>query len=212
MFIPKKSRIFEHLVRQSNIIQEAARTFHRITHDWKQLKEGSDALVKLEYQGDECVHTITDEIEEIFILPLDKEDIKELTDVLDDIVDNLEQTANRLSIYKIPSSNEALRSFSELILETVQHIHRGILMVQEHRFASEEFTACCEKLHELETQGDRLHRGILEELMSQKPPHFNGKDPLFIVKWKEIFQTLEDTLDVCETMAIIFVRLRIKYR
>ncbi len=212
MFLPKKSKVFERLVEQSLILKEAVQIFQNIVNDWKQLNDGCSRLGTLESKADKFVHNITEDIEKTFILPLDKEDIKELTESLDDIIDNLEQVANRLHIYKIPKSNQPLKDFSLLISEAVQKIHQGILMIKEGQITSKNFALGIEKLHEIENQGDGLHRKVLENMMGDGLLDFDGKNPLSIIKWKEVFQTLEDTLDKCEDFAAIFERLRIKYR
>ncbi|MEM2088973.1 MAG: DUF47 family protein [Thermoproteota archaeon] len=211
MFLPRKTRIFEALVKQSSIILEAVETFQRMMDDWSKLEEDSAALEKMERASDELVHGITDEIESAFILPLDKEDIKRLTELLDDIMDNLEQAASRLNIYEIRNSNQALKDFSELVSQSTRKVHDGIMMIKEHKLTSHEFTSCIESLHELENRGDRLHRKILKDMMRGHSPEYDGENPLSIIKWKEIFQTLEDTLDVCEDLAAFFGMLRIKY-
>jgi len=211
MFIPRKTRIFDALVKQSSIILEAVETFQRMVEDWSRLEEGSAALEKMERASDELVHEITDEIESAFILPLDKEDIKRLTELLDDIMDNLEQVASRLNIYEIPNSNQALKDFSELVLQSTRKVHEAILLIRDRKLTSQEFTSCIESLHELENRGDGLHRRILRDMMRGLSPEYGGGNPLSIIKWKEVFQTLEDTLDVCEDLAAFFGMLRIKY-
>ncbi len=75
MFFPRKSKIFDELLKQSEIVKEVAHVFRDITRDWGQLEDGSSVLQSLERQADELVHSITDDIEKTFILPLDKEDI-----------------------------------------------------------------------------------------------------------------------------------------
>jgi predicted phosphate transport protein (TIGR00153 family) len=212
MFFPRKSKIFDELLKQSSIVKEAAQVFQKITLDWKQLKGGSSALQMLERRADELVHTITDDIEKTFILPLDKEDIAELTESLDDVVDNLEEAVSRLNIYKIAKANDALEEFSELIKQAAVEIHKGILMIKERKMASEDFASCGKMLRDLESQGDNLHRNTLEKLMGNHSSSFiNGNDYLSILKWKELFQILEDTLDKCDNIGKLFARLRIKY-
>lgn len=209
-FLPKKSKIFDELVKQSSIIEQSAQVFDKIANNWKYLKKGCDELESLEKRGDECVHRITDEIEKSFVLPLDKEDVKELTDSLDDIIDNLEQTANRLTIYKMPGTENALKDFSGIIVQSVGQIHKNILLIQKHQIFSDDYAYIYKSLHDLENKGDSLHRRVLEKLMGKKA---GGAQVVFLgIKWKEIYQTLEDTLDRCEDIAIIFERLRIKYR
>lgn len=212
MFIPKKSKIFDKLVKQSELVKETAKIFRNITHDWDQLMDGCAELKALENRADGQVHSISGDIDKFFILPLDKEDISELTESLDDVIDNLEQVANRIKIYKISRSNGALERFSNLILQAAEQIHQGILLIRERKIGSVDYAICYKKLHDLENEGDQLHRKVLEELFDEGPSDFNVKDPLSVIKWKEIFQTLEDTLDRCEDIAVIFSRLRIKYR
>lgn len=211
MFIPRKSKTFDKLVKQSELVKETAKIFKDITHDWNKLIDGCAELEALENQADEQVHSISGDIDTFFILPLDKEDISELTESLDDVVDNLEQIANRIKIYRISQSNDALKKFSNLILQAAEQIHQGILLIREHKMASVDYATCYKKLQDLENEGDHLHRKVLGELFGEGPSDFNGKDPLSAIKWKEIFQTLEDTLDRCEDIAVMFSRLRTKY-
>jgi len=211
MFFPHKLKIFDELLKQSSIVKEATQLFHNITRDWGQLKNGALVLQTLERQADELVHRITDDIEKTFILPLDKEDIADLTESLDDVVDNVEEAANRLNIYKISKSNDALGDFSELIRQAAAQIHEGISMLKERKMASEDFASCGKSLSDLESQGDRVHRKVLENLMANRSSFVNRDDFLSILKWKEIFQTLEDTLDKCDSIGKLFARLRIKY-
>lgn len=211
MFFPRKTGIFDKLDRQSAIVKEAAQVFCDITRDWEQLRKGASTLQQLEREADELVHSITNEIEKVFILPLDKEDIEELTESLDDVVDNLEEAVNRLTIYNISKGNDALREFSELITQSAEQIHDGILMIKGRKMASQGFASCGKILRDLESEGDKLHRKVLEDLMGDGSSSFNGNDYLSILKWKEIFQTLEDTLDKCDNIAKLFARLRVKY-
>ncbi|MCK4391015.1 MAG: DUF47 family protein [Desulfobacterales bacterium] len=211
MFFPRKSKIFDKLARLSSIVKHAGDVLDNLTRDWKQLKNASSELRDLERQADELVKSITNEIETVFILPLDKEDIGDLTECLDDVVDNVEEAVNRLHIYKISESNETLRAFAQLIRESAGEIHKGILMIKEQKIASEDFALCGSVLRDLESQGDKVHRNVLEKMMDKDSSFLNGNDYLSILKWKEIFETLENTLDKCDNIAKLFSRLRIKY-
>lgn len=212
MFFKQKLKIFDDLLKQSSIVREAAGVFHDIANDWERLRHGHCALQELEQQADELVHTITDDVEKRFILPLDKEDIVELTESLDDVVDNLEEAVSRLNIYKISKGNDALLDFAGLIKQAAGQIHEGILMMKERKIASEDFASCGKMLRDIESQGDRLHRKVLENLMANcSSSIFNRNDYLSLIKWKEIFQTLEDTLDRCDDIGKLFAKLRVKY-
>ena len=210
--ISRRTEIFDGLIEQSQIIEETARLFKEATHDWRKLKENSSKIEQLEAKGDELVHAITDEIETAFILPLDKEDLKELTELLDDIEDDIEEVANRLIIYRISKPNQALKEFSNFISEAVEKIGLAVKLIKENKLTSKEFSAHYRALHEIENKGDQLHRKVLGQIMGNGSPGSYGKDTRSALKWIEIFQTLEDTLDECEDVAIIFDRLRIKYK
>ena len=212
ILFPNKTKIFDSLLEQAQIIEKSAETFKELVYNWEKVDEDAKKLEKLEDEADKLVHAVTDEIEVAFILPLDKEDIKQLTDLLDDIEDNIEQTANRLSIYNIATSNDSLKNFSDLILDAVQKIGTAIKLIKSNKLTSKEFLTCYRSLHEIENKGDRLHRTVLKELLGDGRDKLGGRDPIAILKWVEIFQTLEDTLDACEDVAIVFDRLRIKYR
>jgi hypothetical protein len=144
-------------------------------------------------------------------LPLDKEDLSRLTESLDDVIDLVEQAANRLKIFGIPDTNPDLQAFASLIVQAAEQIHKGVLLIVDRKMQSEEYVGCLAKLEHLENEGDRLHRRLLEKLMGPNPSDFDG-DLLKLIKWKEIFQTLEDTLDRCEDIAVIFSRLKTKYK
>lgn len=211
MFLPKKSKIFDRLNDQSTLIKEAALAFQNLTEDWENMEKHCRKLNKIESQADDHVHSITDDIEKYFILPLDKEDIRELTESLDDVVDGLEQTANRIKIYKLPQSTKSIIAFAKLISKATEEVHKGVLLIKDHNMYTREYVEIYRSLHDIEGEGDALHRKILEDLMAEKTLDDREKTTLGVMKWKEIFDGLEYVLDKCEFIAIIFARLRIKY-
>lgn len=131
MFLPKRSQIFENLTKHSQILLDTSKVFEELTSEFNKLEEISTKLGELEEKADNLVQSISDDIEKIFILPLDKEDVKELIELLDDIIDNLEQSANRLKIYKITKENKPLKDFAKLIRQASEQIHHGIILSQE---------------------------------------------------------------------------------
>lgn len=212
MFLTKGLKIFESLVEQISVVEKAALAFQKMTYDWKKLKKTTANLKALETKADKIVHTIVEELEKTFILPFDKEDLEELTERLDDVIDGIEEVGNRLHIYKIPKSNASLKDFSKIILKAVQQIQRGVSIIKQAKITSKDFVLCYKNLHHLENQGDKLHRKFLADLMNGDSVDLKKNSFLAVLKWKEIFQTLENTLDKCEDIAILFERIRIKYR
>lgn len=211
MFLPKKSKIFENLVEQSSVVVKGAKTFQKLTEDWENRDKHSKELYKLENEADGFVHKITDDIEKFFILPMDKEDLKELTENLDDVIDLLEKIANRVEIYNLQKENNSLKKFASIITAAVKEIDINIGLVQKHKMGTSEYTSHYRHIHDLEEEGDKIYRNVLEDLMSEKKLDSQEKSTLGVMKWKEIFESLEKVLDKCENIAIIFERLKIKY-
>lgn len=118
---------------------------------------------------------------------------------------------NKIIIYKISKSNKPIKDFAKLISKATLEIHKGILIIKDHKFKSKDFFVCYKRLHDLEEEGDKIHIEALKDLMNGESLEFKVKDPLSIIKWKEIIEDLEEVLDKCEDIAIVFDRLRIKY-
>lgn len=208
----KKSKVLDYIVDLSSCFKEAASLFQTIVNDWSQLSEGGAKMEKIEHDADDLVITISYDIERTFILPIDKEDAKELTHALDDLVDGLDRVVNRLNIYAIPSSNKTLKAFSELVLRASDCIHRATSMLREHRVFSDEFAQCCKEVHSIEEETDRLYRGTLKGLMRDPMSEFGVDDFLSVLKWREIIDALEGVIDRCEDAIVLFERVRVKYK
>ncbi len=209
LFRSKQSEIFNCLVKQAAKVCEAAEIFSGLAHHKRKIDAATSKLQEIEDEADKLVHKITDDIEKIFILPLDKEDIKELAESLDDIIDNLEQVVNRIKIYKVDDRNSDLVEFADLISSSAKQTDLAVRTIQKHKFSSRAYASSYKKLHSLENRADKVHRRVLEKLLGRSK---DGKHALFVIKKKEIYDTLEQTLDRFEDMAILFERLKLKYR
>jgi predicted phosphate transport protein (TIGR00153 family) len=212
MFLPKKSKIIELLGQHAHLVKEAAQILLAVARDWKTLNSSCQKIRELEHQADELVHLISDEIERTFILPFDKDDLRNLVEQSDDIIDNIEEVVTLLNIYDITKGNAFITEFTSLLKQAAVLIHNNVLLINQQKLLSDEFVASYKNLHDLESEGDSLHRKILKELFSGKSSTFKNDDLLEIIKWKEIFQTLENSMDRCEDIAITFEKLKVKYR
>jgi len=207
MFFPKKSKALDYVSEQTGVVVKTAQVFDELARDFKLLKDNALALERLEKNGDEFVHLISREVEETFILPMDKEDIQRLTQLLDTIIDKIEEAANRLVIYHIKETTPAIEEFSKRIVESIKQIETAVKLIHERKYLSAELAESCKKLHELEEDGDKIHREALRALMGETPKN----QVLSIIKLKDIYLLLEDTLDTCEDAAILFETFKIKY-
>lgn len=212
MFFPKKSKLFETLNMQAAKIEEAVNLFQEMVRDFNNIENMAEKLKRVEDEADRLVHEIKMDVEKTFLLPIDKDDAQNLTEYFDNVIDNLEQTANRIHIYRIPKTDDILKGFAELIKKAVAQIRKGLDLIKNRKQNARDFIDCFQEIHTIENQGDYLHRSALEKLMNNQEENMACQNILLTIKTKEIYQTMEDTLDECEKIANLFEAIRIKYQ
>ena len=194
-FMPKEERFHELLDRDTQHLLRAARLFAEIASS-----QGLDArrakvaeLKALEHEGDQITKEIFDALNSTFITPLDREDIRAIAMDLDDILDYLEGVAQFLVLFEIGESPAPLRKFAEIIVAMVEEIHKATSLIWDlgnEKVIRESIV----RISVLENEGDTLYFNVIADLFHGG----EGKKPLEIMKWKEIYQGLEDACDECK--------------
>jgi len=140
-----------------------------------------------------------------FITPLDREDIHELTSRLDDVLDYVDAVAKRLVTFKIATPTHHAIELGRIILRGSEETAVGIALLRDLS-KSDAIVRQCEKINQLENDADQVMRDALNDL-------FNGgaKDPLEVIKWKDIYEHLELATDKCEDVANIIESVLVKY-
>ena len=169
------------------------------------LRKGLDALgdkelnvskiEALEHKGDRLVNIVVKELNEAFITPIDREDIYSLIKKLDDILDLINSTIHRFLMYDINTSTNESKSFADMIVECTKYIlelMKALNSVGNKKIYIKEKIIC---IHKIESEADCLYRKTIADLFK------NEKNPIEIIKWKEIYQILENTIDKCEKIA-----------
>jgi predicted phosphate transport protein (TIGR00153 family) len=160
-------------------------------------------IQSLEHQGDEITHTIINQLNKTFITPFDREDIYNLTKELDDVIDMLNTITNRIRVYKITVVNPTLVEFSTVILDSVKAVQSAIKCMRNVK-QHESIMCSCVEINRLENVGDTMRDRALGSLFD------NEKDPITIIKWKEIYTDAETILDICEDVAHIIETILVK--
>jgi predicted phosphate transport protein (TIGR00153 family) len=157
----------------------------------------------LEHQGDDVAHSIIDRLDKTFITPFDREDIHYLAKEIDDIVDMLNTITSRMKVYKISGVDRRLVEFAGVIEESVRAVACAVKGIRSMKHSSFVSRACVEINH-LENVGDSMRDEVLAELFE------TAKDPIAVIKWKEIYQDAETVLDVCEDVAHVVESILVK--
>ncbi|AWB43408.1 DUF47 domain-containing protein [Paenibacillus sp. CAA11] len=189
----KKDIFFQTLENMADTIVAAADYFAQQVADFKNVSEFVKEMKKYENECDEFTHTIIIELNKTFITPIERDDIMELTTTLDDVMDGLEATTARFFMYHLSEPDEHIVKFAEILRNSAYEIQKAIhLLSTKKLLAIREHTI---RLNDLENQGDELQRISVNELFAKV------KDPIELIKKKEIYERLEATTDSCEHVA-----------
>lgn len=189
----KKNIFFKTLEEMADTILEAAEYFQRNVPDLKDLKVFAKEMKEYESKCDLCVHTILTELNKTFITPIEREDIMALTTSLDDVLDGIEACASRFEMYQFQEPDEYIILFADNLVRCAQQIKKAIYLLTDKKLLAIREPAI--HINELENQADDLLRVCVMSLFA------NVKDPIEIIKRKEIYERLEQTTDCCEDVA-----------
>jgi predicted phosphate transport protein (TIGR00153 family) len=203
-FLPKDFDFFSLLEKQAEYAVEAARYLREVVSqaavDDGHLKKMHD----IEHEGDEITHTIIDQLNKIFITPFEREDIHALAKQLDDVIDMIYTITNRLRVYKITKANKYLGGFAAVIEEAVHCVASAIKGLRNAKDRGP-VTQSCIEVNRLENLGDSMRDKALAELFEKE------KDPIMVIKWKDIYQDAETVLDICEDVANVVESILVKH-
>lgn len=205
-FMPKEERFHELFSVDTRNLVAAAKTFCDLAHIaslqerqalWTKLKE-------FEHEGDRITRSIFDALNSTFITPFDREDIRALTTDLDDILDFLEGVGHSLILFELGDSPEGLRRFADILSQMAVEIDRLTNLIWDLGNAPAIYDGIV-RISDLENEADALYSSIIAELFRA-----NGRDPLEIMKWKEIYDGLEDACDQCKDYTHVIGNLLVK--
>ena len=150
-----------------------------------------DAIRKLENECDELTHEVVRRLDRTFITPIDREDIHLLASDLDNVIDRIDATARRARIFRVGPSPEGVDALCGVVEEITSEILAAVVALQ----GGNDVMGHCIRAKRLEEEGDAIYHDMLGRLFDTE------RDPIRIIKWKEIFDMLEDTLDEAEDVA-----------
>lgn len=202
-FCPREERFFDLFEDAARNICVGAKLLVDLVNDHENSKELSDKIEAVEHEGDITTHEIADRLNRTFITPFDHEDIHDLAGRLDDILDNIEATADRMHLYEAGVPSQEMVELTEVLEKATQVLERAVGGLRDMKNARRILDYCIE-IHRLENEGDEQSRIALAEL-------FKGSDALHALKWKEIYDHVEEAIDKCEDVASIIEGIVVKH-
>ena len=193
-FMPREEKFFELFEAQAAHNVSAAKVFREMALKWSRETTPFDKLRDIEHEADITCHEIYDKLNRTFITPFDSEDIRELASELDTVVDLIESVGQRMYLYRIEKSNEDLVQLTDILWQATETVRKAVAELQNPQKSRRVIDYCIE-VNRLENAGDQALGVAIGKLFQGSP------DPLEVMKWKEIYETVEQAIDKCEDVA-----------
>src|SRR5574340_725540 len=200
---PKETDFFEIFDRASVNVTKAATLLVSLMENFDNIEARAKEIYEVEQEGDVLTHEIMKNLNKPFITPIDREDLHSLVSSLDDVLDLIWGAVDRLSIFKIKASTPESIKISKDLLATTEVIQKAIKNLKEKNYSHVQ--DYCIEINRLENMVDRDFRDALGKLFDEV------KDPILIIKGKEIYEHLEDASDKCEDVADVLEAIVLKY-
>jgi len=189
--IPRQGRFFEDFVGLAAEIRKGSRLLKQMLMSNPPDMAQADAIKEVEHECDRCTRGIIDRLNRTFVTPLDREDIHALASSLDDVMDAIDAAAAVIRLYKITHVRNGAKRLADIVCDSVDRVAEAVGAL-EKRDGVLELAA---RVSQLEHEADRVHQDSIVELFDQE------RDPIAVIKWKEIFDFLEAATDRCEDVA-----------
>ena len=201
---PKQENFFDYFEELANKIEEGGRLFLEMTetHDYSESKVAK--LKEIEHEADIITHRTYEKMHTTFLTPIDREDIYALVNKMDSIMDVIEATAVRIHLYKVKKIDDQIIKQAEILNEAITKV-KYIIHAMRNMKNSKMILDGCVEINTLENAGDVVLRTIMANLFE------NEKDAIELIKWKDIFQLLEEGIDVCEDVSNIVEGIVLKH-
>lgn len=199
--IPRDQGFFDLFNQLADKMKTAAGLLRALFAEPERMREHVSAIKQVEHEADALAHEVSRRIDRSFITPLDREDIHNLTQALDNVVDMIDGAARRSEMFGITESPAAATRLAQVLQHSVDALERAVVEVKNRRTVMEHTRA----VKHFEEEGDALYHMAVGELFQGKP------DPIEVIKWKEIYDTLERALDRCQTAAIVLESISLKH-
>ena len=204
-FIPKENKFFFMLHQSAINIQDVARRLLDLMTDFDNVEAKVREIKEKEEFGDMIIHDITRALHRTFVTPIDREDILMLAGRLDDVVDAMDEAAQYILEYRIEKPTDHARRLAEVIVECANELERAVALLSSKNSKLEEILPMTVEINRLENVADQVASHARGELFS------NGLDVIQILKWRDIYDDLEEATDRAEDAANVLEGIVLKH-
>lgn len=199
--LPREEKFFGHFLRQAQLIADASSLLlEGVRAGNAHLAEAALKIQELESKGDEIIHDIFTRLNQTFITPLDPEDIHELSSRLDDVMDGIEDTAYRIVAYRLEPIPPTVIELCDVVHDCTKSLAKAFEALNK----DERLIDDCIEVNRLEDYADQVLRRAVADLFERE------RDPIALIKLKEVYEFLEETTDRCEDVADVLQNVVVK--
>jgi predicted phosphate transport protein (TIGR00153 family) len=202
-FIPREMKFYDMFDEQAAVLLRASDKFLTMVTQFDELAERSNELKKEEHAGDDIVEKVIKALDRSFITPFDREDIHALATKLDDVLDNMEETSHRFVVFRVERPTPAAVAMARIIQECCKHIEQSVRHCRNLRNVGT-MQHHLREIGRLENEADKIYRDSDSALFANPP------DILLLIKWRELYGWLEETVDACKDVAQVLSEIIIK--
>jgi hypothetical protein len=185
-------------------ILESADLLHQMVTTQDLTRELAKKIKDLEHKADGITHDTMRKLDTTFITPFDREDIHTLISRLDDVIDNIDVAASRIVLYEVRTPSKELESLTSLLRKATTTVASAVLKFKDFKRSNETMAELIE-INRIEDEGDQAHRLALVGLFK------NVKDPIEVIKLKDVYEHVENAIDRCEDVANVLEAVIVKY-
>ena len=199
--IPREARFFDDFVAMAEQIRLGATMLEDMLAPDRPIWDKADQIKEVEHKCDFITHEIIQRLHRTFVTPFDREDIHNLARSLDDVMDAIDASATVVRLYSIERVRPDARDLARVIKASADEMVKALKALERRKGVAEPAV----EINRLENEADRIHQTAVRRLFQEE------RDPIEIMKWKEIFDFLEESTDRCEDVANVVEGIVVKH-
>ena len=200
-FIPREVRFFDDFVAMAVEIKKGAALLEEMLGGDRPQWDKADEIKTIEHKCDNLTHEVIQRLHRTFVTPLDREDIHMLASSLDDVIDAIDEAAANVKLYRLDHVRTEAREMVKIINACADEMVKALQALERRKGVNEPAV----ELNRLENDADRIHQDALQRLFDEEP------NPILVMKWKEVIDLLEETVDRCEDVANVVEGVVVKH-
>jgi predicted phosphate transport protein (TIGR00153 family) len=195
-FLPRETSFFDFFERHAAKTVEGVKEFVALASGEVDVVTGAKRIKQIEHETDVITHHCVEALHKTFITPIERDDIHRLITRMDDIMDYVEAAAERIALYELATMTPEAKAMALVLLRATEEIQRALRGLRDLRNGEAIIRSCIE-INRMENEADDILRATVAKLFKEE------RDPITVIKWKEIYENLENATDRCEDVANI---------